>query len=118
MEKSNFVLLLTGTSVLLILVAFTGRADALGAIIGYWIGFVYTQWLHKDALRSAEDDITTALSRMRRSLFTRLGMITLVVALVGRFSTDWLIPLAMGIALGLIVSLFVSIRKIAHSGKG
>lgn len=117
MTKNNLIPLLLGTSMLLLAISFTGKTTLLGALLGYWIGFAYTQWLHRDTLRSVDDDVFTALKRMRRSLFARLGMITLVVAAVGRFRTDWLFTLAIGIALGFVVSLFVGVKEFTTSRK-
>jgi membrane protein YqaA with SNARE-associated domain len=118
MKKSDSIPLLVGTSIILLGIAFTGKDNLLGALLGYWFGMVNTQWLHRDTRRSMDDDVLTAIKRMRRSYYARLGMITLVVAAVGRYQADWLFTLALGIALGLVVSLFLSVKKIANSGKG
>jgi membrane protein YqaA with SNARE-associated domain len=117
MTKSSYIPLLTGTSVILIGIALTGKNNLAGALIGYWIGFVYTQWLHRDTLRCVDGDVVTAIKRMRRSFFARLGMVTLVVAVVGRFQTDWLFTLALGIALGFVVSLVVGVKQFAERGE-
>lgn len=117
MKKSNFIPLLLGTSVLLLGVALTGKTDLLGALLGYWLGFVYTQWLHRDTLRSVDEDVFSAIQRMRRSFFARLGMVTLAVVAVGRYRTDWLFTFAIGIALGLVVFLFLGLKQIANRGK-
>lgn len=118
MTKNNWIPLLAGTSALFLGVAFTGESALFGAILGYWIGFAYARWLHRDTLRSVDCDVNTAIKRMRRSFFTRLGMVTLAVAAVGRYQTDWLLTLAIGIALGLVVSLVVGVKQIVESGKG
>ena len=118
MKKNNWIPLLIGTSAIFLGIALTGESNLLGAGLGYWIGFVYTKWLHRDTLRSVDNDVFVAIKRMRRSFFARLGMITLVVAAVGRYQTDWLFTLAIGIALGLVVSLFVGVKQITNSGKG
>lgn len=117
MKKNNAIPLLIGTSLLLLGIAVTGQTRLLGALLGYWSGFVYTQWLHRDTLRSVDDEVFSGIKRMRRSYFARLGMITLVVAAVGRYRTDWLFTLAIGIALGLVVFLFISVKQIADCGK-
>lgn len=117
MTKNNLVFLLLGTSMLLLVISFTGRTHLLGALLGYWVGFAYIQWLYRDTTRSVDDDVFTAIKRMRRSFFARLGMITLVVAAVGRFRTDWLFNLAIGIALGFVVFLFVGVKQFTSSGK-
>lgn len=117
MKKNNSIPLLIGTSILLLGIAFTGKTNLLGALLGYWLGFLYTQWLHRDTLRSVDDDVFSAIKRMRRSFFARLGMITLVVAAVGRYRADWLFTLAIGIALGFLVSLFAGVKQFTSSGK-
>jgi len=118
MTKNNLILLLVGISFILMGVAVTGNSNLLGALLGYVLGFLLTFWLHRDTLRSVDDEVVIAIRRMRRSFFSRLGMITLVVVAVGRFQATWLFPLALGIALGLVVSLLVSIKQISNSGKG
>ncbi len=118
MTKSSFITLLIGTSTLLLGVAFTGKTNLFGALLGYWLGFAYTEWLRRDTLRSVEEEVSTAIKRMRRSFSARLGMITLVVAAVWRFRADWLFTLALGIALGLVISLFVGLKQITKSRKG
>lgn len=96
----------------------TDNSNLLGALLGYGLGFMLTLWLHRDTLRSVDDEVVVAIKRMRRSFFARLGMVTLVVVAVGRFQTTWLLPLALGIALGLVVSLVSSMKHISDSGKG
>ncbi|MEA5021973.1 hypothetical protein DesLBE_3548 [Desulfitobacterium sp. LBE] len=118
MTKNNLILLLVGTSFILMGVAVTGNSNLLGALLGYVLGFLLTFWLHRDTLRSVDDEVVIAIKRMRRSFFARLGMITLVVVAVGRFQAAWLFPLALGIALGLAISLMASIKNILSSGKG
>jgi hypothetical protein len=118
MTKSNWIALLIGTSALFLGIAWTGKSHLFGALLGYWSGFTYTVWLHRDTLRSVDSEVFTAIKRMRRSFFARLGMITLVVAAVGRLQKDWLFTLAIGIALGLGVSLFLGVKQIANGGKG
>ena len=99
-------------------IATTGYQNLLGSLIGYWTGFGYTMWVYRDTQISSELDIRSALSRMRRSFFSRLGMVTLVVIIVDRFQKSWLLSLAFGIAVGLIVSFItVAIQRI-HGERG
>lgn len=107
-----------GTAMLFFAIAFTHNINLMGAILGYWIGFLNTQWLYKDTLRSVDLEVVAAIQRMRRSFFARLGFITLVVTAVGRFQTTWLFTFAIGLALGLLVALFVGVKEFVHSGKG
>ena len=95
-----------------------GQPNFLGSLIGYWVGFAYTVWVYRDTQSSSELDIRAALSRMRRSFFSRLGMVTLVVVVVARFREGWLLSLALGIAVGVIVSFItVAIHRI-HGERG
>jgi membrane protein YqaA with SNARE-associated domain len=118
MTKNNYILLLVGTSFILLGVAVTGNSNLLGALLGYGLGYLLTLWLHRDTLRSVDDEVVIAVKRMRRSFFARLGTVTLVVAAVGRFQEAWLLPLALGLALGLILSLVSSMKHILKNGKG
>lgn len=117
MTKSKRIFLLLGTSGLFFAMALTHNNSFLGAILGYWTGFLYTQWLHKNTRSNINLEITMAIRRMRRSFFARLGFVTLVVAVVGRYQESWLFSLAIGIALGLAVSLVLGIRELVERGE-
>ncbi|HEY8911244.1 MAG TPA: hypothetical protein VIM51_13345 [Desulfosporosinus sp.] len=113
MIKSSYIALWSGTACLLLGIALTGRQTLLGSLVGYWVGFVYTEWIRRETQRSSELDVNSALKRMRRNLVSRLGMVTLVVVAVARFQVGWLLSLALGIAIGVIVSFItVAIHKI------
>lgn len=113
MIRSNIIALWSGTACILLGIALTGHITFLGSLIGYWVGFVNTLWGYHDTKRSSELDIRSAIRRMRWSLMTRLGMITLVVVAVARFKASSLFSLAFGIAIGVIVSFItVAINKI------
>jgi|GEM_PF-592190 len=112
MIRSSFIALLSGTACILLGVAFTGRQVYLGYLLGYWVGFGYTLWFHREALHSSELDIQSAIKRMRRNLMARLGMVTLIITLVARFQKSWLFSLALGIVTGVIISfIIVAIQK-------
>ena len=118
MNKSTFIALSSGTACIFLLIALTGYQAFLGSLIGYWVGFGYTVWIYRETQRSSELDIHTALVRVRRGLMARLGMVTLVVAIVARFQSTWLLSLALGIATGVIVSFItVAIHKL-HGERG
>ena len=118
MIRSSLITLWSGTACILLGIAATGYQNLLGSLIGYWTGFGYTMWVYRDTQISSELDIRSALSRMRRSFFSRLGMVTLVVIVVDRFQKSWLLSLAFGIAVGLIVSFItVAIQRI-HGERG
>lgn len=118
MTKNNSMPLLMGTAMLFLAIAFTHNINLIGAILGYWIGFLYTQWLYRDTLRSVDLEVVAAVQRMRRSFFARLGFITLVVTAVGRYQTTWLFTLAIGLALGLLVSIFVGVKRFVNAERG
>jgi len=113
MIKSSIIALWSGTACILLGIAISGRQSYLGSLVGYWVGFGYVIWIHRETQRSSELEIHSALKRMRRSLFARLGMVTLVVVTVARFQASWLFSLAIGIVTGVILSfIIVAINKI------
>jgi len=118
MIKSSFIALFSGTACILLGIALTGYQTFFGGLVGYWVGFGYTVWIYRETQRSSELDIQTALIRMRRSLMARLGVVTLVVVIVARVQSKWLLSLALGIATGVIVSFItVAIHKL-HGERG
>ena len=118
MIKSSIIVLWSGTACILLGIALSGQQSFLGGLIGYWVGFGYTLWIHSETQRSSALDIQTALIRMRRSLMARLGMVTLVVVIVARFQSNWLFSLALGIATGVFVSFItLAIHKL-HGERG
>ena len=115
--KSDKVILL-GVSILVLLgITLTGQRTWLGALLGYWLGFLNSEWLYRDILISTELDVYSAIRRMRRSFFVRLGIITLVVVGVARFQKVWLPSFTIGIAVGILLSLIIMVRRQIISGK-
>lgn len=115
--RSN-VILWGGTSVLLVTIALTKHWAWMGTLIGYWTGFLNSAWLYRDTQRSVGLDVAAAIRRMRRSFFVRLGIITFVVVGIARYQKSWLPGLAVGIAVGVLVSLFSMVWHYSKSGKG
>jgi len=109
--RSNSVALWTGTALILAAMAITGREQLLGAVVGYWLGFLNSAWLYHDTRRSVDLEMRRAIARMRRSFFARLGVITLAVVATARMRSGWLPELALGIAVGLLVSLVSYLRR-------
>lgn len=107
MIRSNIIALWSGTACILLGIAISGQQSYLGSLVGYWVGFAYIIWIQRETLRSSELEIRSALSRMRRGLMARLGMVTLVFVTVARFQVSWLFSLAAGIAIGVIVSCII-----------
>jgi len=118
MIKSSMIALWSGTACILLGIAISGQQSYLGSLVGYWVGFSYILWIHRETQRSAEVKIDSALRRMRRSLMGRLGMVTLVVVAIARFQASWLFSLAMGIATGMIVSFIILAINTIHGERG
>jgi len=118
MIKSSMIALWSGTACILLGIAISGQQSYLGCLIGYWVGFSYILWIHRETQRSLEVKIDSALRRMRRSLMSRLGMVTLVVVAIARFQASWLFSLAMGIATGMIVSFIILAINTIHGERG
>lgn len=106
-----------GSALILIGVSVRNSFPLLGALPGYIVGFVLTGWLRHDTLVSSEMDAITAIKKMRRGFFARLGALTLAVAATARFQPEWLPGLAAGIALGIVVSISVSMVSKIREGK-
>lgn len=118
MTRSSFIALWAGTACILLAFALTGNQNLLGGLIGYWTGCGWTIWVHRDTLASSELDVRSAVHKMRLSFFSRLGVVTMIVAAVARLRENWLLGLALGIALGLMVSFItVAIQRI-HRERG
>jgi hypothetical protein len=118
MIKNSIIVLCSGTALILLGIAISGQQSYLGSLIGYWAGFGYIIWIHLETQRSSELEIGLALKRMRRGLLSRLGMITLAVAAVARFRESWLFSLAVGIAIGVIVSFITAAIHTIHGERG
>lgn len=118
MIKSSIIALWSGTACILLGIAISGRQSYLGSLVGYWVGFAYIIWINLETHRSADLEIRTALSRMRRGLMARLGMITLVFVAVYRFQASWLFSLAVGIACGVIVSFITAAIQTIRGERG
>ncbi len=116
--KSEKVIFLVITSLVLLGITITGHRTWFGVLLGYWLGFFNSAWLYRDILISTELDVYSAIRRMRRSFFVRLGILTLVVVGVARFQRVWLPGLAIGIAVGILLSLIFMVRRQILSGKG
>lgn len=86
-------------------VAVTGHQPILGCLVGYWVGFLNILLLQRETIKSSELGVRSAIIRMRGSLVTRLGMITIIFVALARLSTGWLIYFTVGIATGLVVSI-------------
>lgn len=117
-KNKKLIVLLLGTSVLFFVMALTHEFRLLGTLLGYWLVFFYIQWLQKVARSCLKLDVSVAIQRMRRSFFARLGFVTCVVAIVGRFQENWLFSMALGLALGLMVFLISDVMDYFHKERG
>ena len=114
MIKSNLRALWIGTACILFGIVVTDHLAFFGCLIGYWVGVTNDLWLHREAKRSAELDLRSAVKRMRRCYITRMSMIAIVFAVVARFQAGWLIYLAVGIAGGVVISfVLMAIHQIS-----
>lgn len=116
--KSEKVIFLAITCLLLLGITTTGHRTWFGILLGYWMGYYNSEWLYRDILISTELDVYSAIRRMRRSFFVRLGIITFVVVGVARLQRAWLPNLAIGIAVGILISLIFMVRRHILSRKG
>ncbi|MFZ3371592.1 MAG: ATP synthase subunit I [Desulfitobacteriaceae bacterium] len=116
--KSEKVVFLVITSLVLLGITMTGNRTWFGVLLGYWLGYYNSEWLYRDVLISTEMDVYSAIRRLRRSFFVRLGIITFVVVGVARLQRAWLPSLAIGIAVGIPLSLIFMVRRQIMSGKG
>lgn len=110
-NKRLFVLTSGMLSMTLIGISLSGEPGLWAAFIGYLTGIFNGQWLKRDARKIINRDLQEALVTYYKSLFARLGMVTLLVATVGTFVPGWLIYLAGGLALGIVLPLAASILK-------
>jgi dipeptide/tripeptide permease len=114
MVRSNLIALWAGTACILLGIVVTGHLAFFGCLIGYWLGFANDLWLYHEAKRSSELDRRSAVKRMRGNYITRMSIITIFFAVVARFQASWLIYLAVGIAVGVIISfVLMAIHQIS-----
>lgn len=106
------------SSGILLGIFFTNNYNLFGLLLGFITGLINIQWLFRDTKKVIDEEKFVALRIYSKSLFSRLGMVTLVVATVGRFRPEWLLFLALGIAGGIIISLILSIRQQIMHGRG
>lgn len=118
--SNRLAIILVGvtSSGILLGIFFTSNYNLFGLLLGFMTGLINIQWLSRDTKKVIDEEKFVALRIYSKSLFSRLGMVTLVVATVGRFRPDWLLFLALGIAGGIIISLILSIRQQIMHGRG
>lgn len=96
-------------SAILLVVYITNNYQFLGVLIGFITGLINIQWLFRDASKVIDKDIRGALRTYYLSLFSRLGMITMVVAAVVKYRPEWLPYYAGGIAAGILIPLIIAL---------
>ena len=117
-NRSTIFLISLVSVITLIGILFTKDSKYFGILLGFITGIVNIQWLFRDSKKVINQAKSVALRIYFRSLFARLGMITLIVAAVIRFQPDWLLLLVLGIALGITIPLILSIRQQYLNGRG
>lgn len=117
-NRITLILISFVSIIILIGIFFTKDSKYFGILLGFITGLVNIQWLFRDSKKVINQAKSAALRIYFRSLFSRLGMITLIVAAVIRFQSDWLLQLVLGIALGIIIPLIISIRQQYLNGRG
>lgn len=120
MMNNRSLLILSGyaTSAILLLAVLADNYSLLGCLIGYLTGIFNFLWLSRDLRGIVDKDLRTALLVYYKSLFSRLGMVTLVVATIGTFKPEWLLYLAGGIAVGVCLPLALTMIKQFKAGGG
>ena len=106
------------SSAVFIAIFFTNNYALLAFLIGFITGLINIQWLFREADRAMDEELAAAIKRYKKSLFARLGMVTLVVAIVGKIKIEWLFLLTLGIAVGVIIPLILAIREQLMRGRG
>lgn len=110
-SRSALILALSITSGICFGIFFTNKLSLIAVLIGFLLGLLNVQWLFRDSKKVIEERIEQALKRYMLSLFSRLGIITMIVAIIGKYKPDWLFLLAAGIAGGVIIPLIMAIRQ-------
>jgi hypothetical protein len=118
--NNRVLTIITGfpVSVILFAAALSGRHELLGLLIGYITGIVNIQWLFRDTNKVIEKDVKAALRKYYISLFSRLGMITMVVVIASRFLPGWMYFLAIGIIAGVFLPLAAIITQQIRRERG
>jgi hypothetical protein len=116
--RSEKAVFLGGIVCILLAITITGNKTWFGALLGYGLSFINSEFLYRDTDRSVQLNIAEALKRMRRGFFLRLSALSLVVVGIAHFQRAWLPSLVAGIAVGIPVSLIFILRRHILNGKG
>lgn len=118
-NKTAFVISCLVTLAVCVWVFITENSGYFGFLIGFLSGLVNIQWLFVwDFNKAIKEEIHEALRRYLKSLISRLGMITMVMAAVWRYQPEWLFYVVLGITTGIIIPLIVTIRQQFVRGGG
>ncbi len=117
-EKIDKAVLIAGTVIILLAITLTGYRAWFGALIGFWLSFFSTELLYRDSDRSLEGILLNAIKRMRRGLFIRFGIISLVVVGIAHFQRAWIPSFIVGFAVGIPISLISIYRQHNLKRKG
>jgi hypothetical protein len=95
----------------LVLISLSGDTNFGGFFAGYTAGIGNHLLWARDARRVGEMSLERAVIEYIKGLFTRLALITIVVAFVWRVAPGWVFALAGGIALGVVIPLVLVVRR-------
>jgi len=120
MMNNRVINVLTGIfwAIVLIAIFITNNYALIGLLIGFQTGIINVQWLFRDISKALDMELSTALKKYHFSLLSRLGMITLVVAVISRFQPEWLYFFVWGIAMGIITPMILTIMQKIKRGRG
>ena len=120
MMNNRTVIILIGfpVSAIFLGAAIFAKSELLGLLIGYITGVVNIQWLFRDTNKVIERHLKAALRKYYISLFSRLGMVTMVVVIVAKFRPEWLYLFVVGIIAGVFLPLVVIIRQYIRRERG
>ena len=117
MTKSSIIVLIAGSGCLIAGAIWSGNQAFFGALIGYLVGFIYIVEIRREAAMSAGLETRKALWKMLRGFLVRLVIVTIIVWVVARFQVGWLLYLAIGMAVGVVLSIStISIHMIQSKG--
>jgi hypothetical protein len=113
--KLIFLTEMAALAVSLALAFWRGDISYAGIFAGYTVGVLNHLLFARDMRRAVDMDFRRAMVAYAKGLFQRFAIITLAVAFCGRFAPAWLLPLAGGVAAGIVAPLAVAA---AGAGRG
>lgn len=112
MNKIDKLFFWGGIALGLFLAAISGHIPLFGLAAGYLLGFLNMAVFYRDSQNMKEPDFRRVLKKSKRSLSIRYFFMIVLFLAVGKWRMEWMVWLAVGIALGLLVSFAIKIRYI------